>query len=82
MYVDLEMLGTLPECQGRGAAGQLIRWGLEQADRDGVEAYIEASPVGAPIYERFGWKAEAQVRALNGKYTELLMVRPAIGQGL
>ncbi|MCJ1481956.1 hypothetical protein MMC06_002117 [Schaereria dolodes] len=78
----LEMLGTLPECQGRGAAGQLIRWGLEQADRDGVEAYIEASPVGAPIYERFGWKAEAQVRALNGKYTELLMVRPAIGQGL
>ena len=74
---DLEMLATLPDYQGQGAAGQLIRWGLEQADRDGLEAYIEASPVGAPIYEHFGWVDIDTLVVLDGEYTELCMRRPA-----
>jgi GNAT superfamily N-acetyltransferase len=52
----LELVGTRPEYRGRGAAGQLLRWGIRKADEDAVEAYLEASPEGKPVYEHFGFK--------------------------
>lgn len=42
--------------RGRGAAGILIRWGMEQAEKEGVPAYLEAGVLGKPIYERLGFK--------------------------
>lgn len=72
------MLATLPEYQGQGAAGMLLRWGLEQADQMGVEAYVEASPAGLPVYRRFGWKERKSVKLMDGTYTEVFMVRPAV----
>lgn len=33
----------------------LIRWGIEQAERDGVPVYLEAGIMGKPVYERFGF---------------------------
>ncbi|KAH7028871.1 acyl-CoA N-acyltransferase [Microdochium trichocladiopsis] len=52
----LEMLATDPAHQGRGAGSRLLRYGCEQADRDGVEAYLEASPGGARMYHRHGFE--------------------------
>lgn len=79
----LELLGTRPEFQGKGAAGMLMRWGLERADEEGVEAYLEASPDGKPIYEHFGFVAQEElVVDLEGKglgdkkFVEVFMVRP------
>lgn len=69
------MLATLPEHRDSNAASLLIRWGLDRADRDGLEAYVEASLVGAPIYEQFGWVTSGQVVTLEGQYTELCMRR-------
>jgi GNAT superfamily N-acetyltransferase len=48
---------THPAHRGKGAAGMLIRWGIEQAERTGagVPAYLEAGVMGRPIYERFGF---------------------------
>jgi GNAT superfamily N-acetyltransferase len=46
---------THPAHRGKGAAGILIRWGMEQAERDGVPAYLEAGVMGKPIYERYGF---------------------------
>ena len=34
----------------------LIRAGLEDADRLGAKAYVEASPDGLPLYLKFGWR--------------------------
>ena len=42
--------------RGRGAAGMLIRWGIEQAEKEGVPAYLEAGVKGKPVYERLGFK--------------------------
>ena len=39
----------------------LVRWGMEQAEREGVPAYLEAGVLGRPVYERFGFE---QVGAL------------------
>lgn len=46
---------THPSHRGKGAAGILIRWGIEQAEKDRVPAYLEAGVMGRPIYERYGF---------------------------
>lgn len=46
---------TRPSHRGKGAAGLLIRWGIEKANEDGVPAYLEAGVMGKPIYERNGF---------------------------
>jgi GNAT superfamily N-acetyltransferase len=48
-------LVTHPASRGKGAAGLLIRWGIEQAEKDRVPAYLEAGVMGRPIYERYGF---------------------------
>ncbi|KAI9813318.1 MAG: hypothetical protein M1827_004260 [Pycnora praestabilis] len=73
-YYFLEMLGTLPAYQGRGADSSLIRWGTDLADRDGVESYLDALD-GGELYERFGWQTVDEVLAFNGKHKALCMVR-------
>lgn len=37
----------------------LMRWGLECADRDGKEAYLDSSPEGMPMYQKFGFVEKA-----------------------
>lgn len=81
----LELVATRPEAQGKGAAGMLLRWGIQKADEEGTETYLEASPDGKPIYEHFGFEeVERLVVSLEGKgetgeseFVECFMVRPA-----
>lgn len=82
----LELIATRPEFQGKGAAGLLIRWGLGKADSEGLDAYLEASPDGKPIYEHFGFIAQEDlVMDLEGKgveekkFVEVFMIRPRKG---
>lgn len=84
----LELVATRPEEQGKGAAGKLLRWGIQRADEEGTETYLEASPDGKPIYEHFGFReVERLVVELDGKgegalaekeFVECFMVRPVI----
>jgi ribosomal protein S18 acetylase RimI-like enzyme len=83
----LALLATRPEFQGRGAAGMLMRWGLERADEEALEAYVEASPQGEALYERFGFRErERLILDLEGKgtrekeFVEIMMVRPVMGR--
>jgi GNAT superfamily N-acetyltransferase len=76
----LELQATRPEYQGQGAAGKLIRWGLEEADKDGAETYVESNPVAFPIYQHFMFEEETQVSVLNGRLLELIMVRAVQGE--
>jgi GNAT superfamily N-acetyltransferase len=63
----LKSIGIDPSCQGRGAAGVLLRSRLEQCDRKGQPAYLEASkPEGVPLYERFGFRPAGNVRMPAG----------------
>ncbi|KAF9732060.1 acetyltransferase [Paraphaeosphaeria minitans] len=54
---------THPEHRGKGAAGMLIRWGIEQADKGGVPAYLEAGIMGRPIHKGYGF-----VQAAGGRF--------------
>lgn len=70
-YYVLDTLVTLPQHERRGAGSMLVRWGCEKADEAGVEAYLEASPIGAPMYARHGFLAvkevEIDLRKFDGK---------------
>ncbi|RDW89701.1 hypothetical protein BP6252_01733 [Coleophoma cylindrospora] len=80
-YWYLELVATKPEFQGQGAAGLLMRWGLERADEAGVETYLEASPEGKAVYERFGFKEVGRLVVgeewfgEQGEFVEVFMVR-------
>jgi GNAT superfamily N-acetyltransferase len=55
-YYSLDSLITHPDHHRRGAGSLLLKWGLEKADDAGVEAYLEASDMGRPLYERWGFE--------------------------
>lgn len=83
----LRMVSTRPEYQGKGAGLQLLKWITEKADADadGRQLYLEASPAGLPIYERLGFvevdrlalELEGKGKGVLGKkeYVEVFMVR-------
>jgi GNAT superfamily N-acetyltransferase len=49
----LPLIGVDPMCQGRGYGSALLRYALEQCDRDGVPAYLESSnPRNISLYQR------------------------------
>lgn len=56
-HVFLNILFTHPEHRGKGVASLVMKWGLEHADELGLETYIEATDVGKPVYEKFGFDA-------------------------
>ncbi len=53
----LAVMGVVPERQGRGLGGALIRPGLETLDADGIPAYLESSsPRSRALYQRNGFE--------------------------
>ncbi|CAD6440105.1 46edc67b-02b9-4726-a5ec-2187c4635ee9 [Sclerotinia trifoliorum] len=79
----LELIATKPGWQRQGAAGNLIRWGLVRADEEGLETYLEASPVGKEIYEYFGFEERGRlvIPLVDGEdFVECMMVRTGMGE--
>lgn len=73
----LEMMVTRPADQGRGAGAMLMAWGVARAEADGVEAYLDATPEGKPLYARFGFRDAVEPWACldEGAYRHSFMVR-------
>lgn len=73
----LELIVTRSRYQGRGAGGMLMRWGVERADEEGVECYLDATPEGKRLYERFGFTDISTWCFFNETYRHSFMVREA-----
>ncbi|KAK8038681.1 hypothetical protein PG993_007092 [Apiospora rasikravindrae] len=72
----LAFIGVRQRAQGRGVARQLIQWGLERADEDGVEAYVQSSPMAAARYRRYGFEdIDTHHFDLAGDYHEVFLKR-------
>lgn len=54
--VYLHVLAVHPNHQRKGIGRKLIQWGLDEADRLGLIAYLEASADGARLYEQTGFE--------------------------
>ncbi|KAF2446366.1 acyl-CoA N-acyltransferase [Karstenula rhodostoma CBS 690.94] len=82
-YYTLITCAVLPQHERRGAGTMLVQWGCDRADEAGVEAYIEASLMGVPVYERLGFKPvkriELNTKDFGAKENEafIVMIRPA-----
>ncbi|KAH7413360.1 hypothetical protein BKA64DRAFT_719271 [Cadophora sp. MPI-SDFR-AT-0126] len=51
----LDICFTHPTYQKRGAGKLLVEYGIAEADRRGVPAWVEASVFGKGLYEKFGF---------------------------
>ncbi|KAJ9131789.1 hypothetical protein NKR23_g11554 [Pleurostoma richardsiae] len=71
----LELIATRAGYQGKGAGGMLIRWGTDRADEEGLESYLDATPEGKPVYERYGFRELETLRFFGGKYAQCFMIR-------
>jgi ribosomal protein S18 acetylase RimI-like enzyme len=60
----LPLIGVDPSCQGRGHGSALLRYALEQCDRDGMPAYLESSnPRNVSLYQRHGFEIIGTIQA-------------------
>ncbi|MCJ1353714.1 MAG: hypothetical protein MMC33_003701 [Icmadophila ericetorum] len=55
-YWVVDALYISPTFQRRGLGTRLLKWGLEQADEEGIPVLVDSSPEGRWIYERAGFR--------------------------
>jgi GNAT superfamily N-acetyltransferase len=70
------MLGTIPEYRKLGVAARLMEWGVEQADRDRLECFVDASDKGRPVYEKYGFFPEEPFVVPGAGFTCTTYIRP------
>lgn len=75
------MLGVHEDYQKHGIGARLIKWATDQADRDGLETYLDGSEVGQPYYKRrhaFGSEREISIpdRPQYGSFQYRSLIRP------
>jgi GNAT superfamily N-acetyltransferase len=79
----LHILATRPEHHRRGVGAMHLKHGLAQADELSLPAWLEGSPKGRPLYQRYGFEVVADLEfdaAAFGAKDDLqhvLMLRPA-----
>ncbi|KAI0482374.1 acyl-CoA N-acyltransferase [Xylariaceae sp. FL0804] len=60
-HAHLQTVHTDPAQQRRGAAGMLVRWGVAEARRLGLPAFLESSEAGHELYRRCGFRDAAHL---------------------
>ncbi|EMD62189.1 hypothetical protein GGP41_002353 [Bipolaris sorokiniana] len=77
----LQILVTDPDHHRRGAGSMLLKWGLGKADELGLPGFLEASPMGKPLYERMGFRTQETAvfdltkYGAEGEDTNTIMIR-------
>jgi GNAT superfamily N-acetyltransferase len=74
-FWHLHLIMVLPGYRRRGLASQLMNWGVERADEDGLALYLDAAPMAKALYEKFGFKTVDSLTFDDGKLTQYMMVR-------
>lgn len=57
----LDIIFTDPKHQRRGVGSKLVKWGTDRADEMGVDAFLEATRFGRPLYENNGFEVTESV---------------------
>ena len=52
---NLQTLGVLPNCQMNGIGRELVMWGLQRADKDGLPASVVCSAGSETFYRKCGF---------------------------
>jgi len=54
-HAYLNISFTVPEWRRHGAGNLMMEWGVKEADRMGLESFVEASAEGKCLYEKWGF---------------------------
>ncbi|CAD6441290.1 717eb6c2-dfc4-491c-b668-d4eec3a2a847 [Sclerotinia trifoliorum] len=74
MYLSL--ICTHPDFRRRGYATQLLKWGIERAERDNAPLVLVASPMGEPTYLATGFEELGRVDVVvEGDYEKQEIVK-------
>lgn len=77
-HAFLFAVGVVPEAQGKGLGGALIRAGLERVDTAGLPCYLESTKErNLPLYRHFGFQDLPLLAAPRGCPPVWPMWRPA-----
>jgi len=79
----LELLCTDVEYSRQGAGALALQYGCDRADEEDVECYVDASPMAAPLYERFGFEMRMEERMADvggQEYVERFGVRSKVSE--
>jgi len=85
-WTVLEYLAVNPEYRRRGVGEKLVTWGIEQADKQGLDTVLEATLDGGKLYRRLGFEDAGKIeyKSVTEKYTTtrtqpdlMFMRRPA-----
>ena len=81
LHQVLEMLGVHEDYHKQGIAARLMKYGTDQADRDGLWTYLDASEKGQPYYKRWhnyqhGKDIDIPDRPQYGHYHYISLIRP------
>ena len=83
----LDILHTHPAHQGKGAGVELVKWGTDLADEEGLQCYVEASPQAVSTLRFCGFDDVTEMninlgmyRAGLSEYKHTIMIRPPYGQ--
>ena len=72
---------TRPSQRGKGAARLLVQWGIDQVEKTGAPAYLEAGVMGIAMYEKMGFKQVGELMKLDlrpfGVETTFVMAKMA-----
>lgn len=60
-FPDLQILVTTPAHRRRGAASQLVEWGIKRADECGLKSVLMASEAGLGVYLKHGFKVVKEI---------------------
>jgi ribosomal protein S18 acetylase RimI-like enzyme len=70
------MLGVDPEFGGRGIASELVKKGVDQAQKANLPAYTESTPAAVRVYANQGFKELGRKEVLeDGSYYFTAMLR-------
>ncbi|KAF2141862.1 uncharacterized protein K452DRAFT_287835 [Aplosporella prunicola CBS 121167] len=69
-HIYLATLVTHPDHGRKGAGSVLLQWGLDKADEMGLEAFVEATPMGQGLYEKMGFEVAKDVPFDLGQFGE------------
>ncbi|KAL4999480.1 acyl-CoA N-acyltransferase [Aspergillus recurvatus] len=78
--VELEGIFVHPDYQGKGIAKRLLAWGIAEAERLGVDVYLEATEEGRPVYARMAFQVLKEVKIVCegvGESPVTFMILPA-----
>ncbi|KAK7421310.1 hypothetical protein QQX98_002204 [Neonectria punicea] len=75
----LELIGVRKEWMGQGAASSMMRWGVRRADEDGLPCFLEATPNGRGMYEKYGFRVvgRQEFESPGGRVVDFYMLRDA-----